>query len=303
MQPWQSRSAEFHPYTIDAIEALPAGLRAAAEAALPAGEHLVRGFVAPPDYRSPDDSSALRAVPAQALLFLHGGVLHVQAALPDADAPPAIFIQPEKLLWIRSSHLLLHGQLELVGSMQGKTARLEMEFNAVGWRLLPPEWHMLVAKAIGVTPPAIQEHVEEKYTYTEQEMELLAATPSKFAEGLGRYGLYTGERLKGAVFQPAVWKQNLLAFDEQLLPNTLMALTEASVLVIAEETALVRKSEQFGLIIMRIPRNAIAAVDSTAEDSLQAVSFSLERESVSAQQHVLLTPEAATVWLDLWSKR
>ena len=31
MQPWQTRSADFHPYMIDALAALPAALRSAAE--------------------------------------------------------------------------------------------------------------------------------------------------------------------------------------------------------------------------------------------------------------------------------
>lgn len=303
MQPWQSRSADFHPYTIDAIDALPAGLRAVAEAAMPAGERLVRGFVAPPDYRSPDGLSAPRAVPAQALLFLHGGVLHIQAAPPNADAPAPVFLQPEKLLWMRSSHLLLHGQLELVSAMQGEAVRLAMEFNALGWRLLPPEWHTLVARAIGMGTPATTEHVEEKYIFSEQETELLEQTPDKFAEGLGRYGLYTGEQLAGVVFQPALWKQNLLTFDEQLMPNTLVALTEASVLIIAEESALVRKSEQFGLIITRIPRNAITAVKSETAEPLQTVHFALERDGVSDQQSVLLTSEIAQAWLELWNRQ
>jgi hypothetical protein len=317
MDPWQTRSADYHPYMVDALEALPPNLRAAAEAALPPGAWLLRGFVVPADYRSPDGIAPSRVVPAQALLFASNGVLRVQApTLGAAEVAPPVFLQPANLLWMRSSHLLLYGKLELVCGMQGEVAAVEMEFNAVGWRLMQVEWHELVAQAIGVTLPAGQktrdmlvsapqgeEAEEEAYTLDEQAMLLLAAAPDKFVDGIGRYGLYTGEKLLGVMFQPTVWKENLLAFDEQLLPNTLVALTEASVLILAEEPALVRKSEQFGLIITRIPRAAITAVTTAAEEPLQKIQFSLERAGVTAEQSVLLVPEIAQSWLELWDKQ
>jgi hypothetical protein len=298
---------------VDALDGLPPSLREAANAAFPAGEQLVRGFVVPSDYRSPDGIAPSRVVPAQALLFTTRGVLHVQApTLGAEEVAPPVFLQPANLLWMRSSHLLLHGKLELVSAMQGQAAALALEFNAVGWRLMQHEWRELVAQAIGVTLPATEkkaataqgaEPEEEIYTLDEQTMLLLAAVPAKFVDGLARYGLYTGEKLQGVVFQPAVWKENLLAFDEQLLPNTLAALTEASVLILAEESALVRKSEQFGLIITRLPRAAITAVAAAEQDSLQAVQFSLAREGVTSEQTILLTPEIAQSWLELWNRQ
>jgi hypothetical protein len=304
MEPWQTRSADYHPYMIDALDALPANLREAAKAALPAGKRIERGFVVPADYRSPDGIAPSRVVPAQALLFTTNGVLYVQApTLGAPDVAPPVFLQPQTLLWIRSNHLLLHGKLELVSAQQGQVVALGMEFNAVGWRLMQHEWHELVAAAIGVTLPTPEEREEEGHTFAEQEMMLLALVPDKFVDGIGRYGLYTGEKLLGVVFQPAVWKQNLIAFDEQLLPNTLVALTEASVLIMAEESALVRKSEQFGLIITRLPRAAITAVTATAQDPLPAVQFTLTRAGVTTEQSVLLAPEMAQAWLELWSKQ
>lgn len=312
MQPWQTRSADFHPYMVDALEALPPKLRDAAAAALPAGEEVGRSFVVPADYRSPDGIAPSRVVPAQALLFTTSGVLYVQApALGAPDAAPPLFLRPDELLWLRSNHLLLHGKLELASAVQGQAQALAMEFNAVGWRLMQSEWHALVGKAIGVTPPAVAKRAadaagggadEDAYTLDEQAMLLLAALPAKFVDGLGRYGLYTGETLQGVVFQPAVWKENLIAFDEQLAPNTLVALTAASVLVMAEESALVRKSEQFGLIITRLPRRAIAGVTVVAEEMLHRVRFALAQDGVESEQSVLLTPEMAKEWLELWGR-
>jgi hypothetical protein len=289
---------------VDALAGLPPKLREVAAAALPPGEQITRGFVVPADYRSPDGIAPSRVVPAQALLYTTSGVLHVQAPTLGAEeiAPP-VFLQPASLLWMRSHHLLLHGRLELVSAVQGAAARLEMEFNAVGWRLMQHEWHAMVAQAIGVTLPTPEEKEEDVHTFAEQEMLLLALVPDKFVDGLGRYGLYTGEKLLGVVFQSAVWKENLIAFDEQLLPNTLVALTEASVLIMAEEAALVRKSEQFGLIITRLPRAAITAVTTSAEEPLQTVNFALARGDVTAEQSVLLTPEIAGAWLALWNRQ
>ena len=318
MQPWQTRSSDFHPYMVDEIAALPASLRDAARAALPAGEQVGRGFVVPADYRSPDGFAPPRVVPAQALIFTANGVLHVQApaqvAAPvagqDQPAPPPAYVQPEALLWMRSSHLLLHGKLEMVSAAAGAAVRLAMEFNAVGWRLMQPEWHALVGKAIGVSVPVAAkqaaapqgEEEEEPYTLDEQAMLLVSAVPDKFVDGLGRYGLYTGEKLLGVAFQAALWKENLIAFDEQLLPNTLVALTDASVLILAEEGALVRKSEQFGLIITRIPRRAIAGMEVAAGDPLCAVRFALACEGVTDEVSVSLGPEAAESWQELWGR-
>lgn len=311
MNPWQTRSADFHPYMVNAVDALPASLRGAAESALSPGEPMMRAFVVPADYRSPDGFEAPRVVPAQALIFTRGSLVHVQAAAQDTPAPPPIYMQPETLLWMRSSHLLLHGRLEVVSAVKGEAARLDMQFNAVGWRLMQPEWHELVGRAIGVTlPPAekqealplAEEGEEEPYTLDEQTMLLLASAPDKFVDGLGRYGLYTGEKPLGVVFQPPVWKENLIAFDEQLLPNTLVALTDASVLIMAEEPALVRKSEQFGLIITRIPRRAIAAMEVTATDPLSVIRFTSACEGVADEISVALGAEAAAAWQELWSK-
>jgi hypothetical protein len=294
-QPWQTRAAEFHPYIVDTTDALPESLREAARTALPPGEAMARALVVPHEYRS-EGTSAPHLVPEQALIFTTGGALHVQASLNDEPAPPPSHVTPEMLLCIKSSHLLLYGELEFLSAVEGQLVTLNMEFNAIGWRLMEPEWRNLVGKAIGVPGPAPDIEIVE----SEHDQALLESLPPKFAEGLRKYGLYTGETLLGAVFQPATWTQTLVVFDQQVMPNTLLALTGASVLVLQEEPALVRKSEQFGLIITRIPCQAIAAVQASAQDSMQAITFSLARGGATAQQCVLLEPGTAQLWMDLW---
>ena len=295
MEPWQTRATEFHPYMVDTIDALPESLRGAAAAALPPGIEMVSALVVPLEYRA-EGTSDSHPVAEQALIFTDGGALHVQAGLQDEPAPPPSICNPKSLLCIRSSHLLLYGELELLGAVQGQPVKLAMQFNAIGWRLMDAEWRDLVGKAIGMPTLA----PDEEAAASEQTQALLQSVPAKFAEGLRKYGLYTGETLLGTVFQPAVWTQTLGLFDQQVTPNTLLALTDASVLVLEEESALVRKSEQFGLIITRIPRAAIADVQAAAHDAMQELTLALARGGATAERRLLLEQETAQAWLELW---
>ncbi|MCS6846070.1 MAG: hypothetical protein NZ528_17395 [Caldilineales bacterium] len=296
-EPWQTRASQFHPYVVDSLEKLPDALQPGALAALPEGDHFVRALVVPADYR-PRGEGVSAFQPEQALIYTDHGVLHVQAPLEGEAAPQPTYLKPESLLLLRSSHILLYGRLKLLGAVHGQLAHIEMEFNAIGWRLMDAEWRRLVTQAIGV-PELSPEEVEAA---NRRNMERVREVPSKFAEGLRRYGLYTGESLLGVVFQEGVWTESLSFFNHQLTPNTLLALTNASVLILAENLALVRKSEQYGLIITRIPRQVVAALQSVTKDSLQNITFYLARGGATAQRQLLLEPNAAQEWLELWTK-
>lgn len=299
LPPWQTRASEFHPYRADDLSALPESLRGAAKAALPVGTKSVSALVMPTDYRSSEESEDAHPVPEQALVFTDSGVLHVQASLTGEAAPSTVYIQPENLLYLKSSHILLYGRLELFGSVQSEPVKLVMEFNSVAWPLMETEWRGLVCKAIGLAPPAPDEDRVE----SQREKALLESVPAKFAEGLRKYGLYTGEQLVGVIFQPAVWTQTLAVLDHQVAPNTLLALTDASMLVLEEERALVRKTEQYGLVVMRIPWGAIVDVQSVVQDSLEELRISIAREGVSTERRVLLEPGKAQFWRGLWEGR
>lgn len=295
-QPWQTRASEFHPYLVGHLGALPESLRGGVETAMPPGARFVSALVVPAEYRSKDLEES-QIVPEQALVYTDYGVLHVQAG---ADGEPALsttFIQPETLLSMRSSHLVLYGRLELLGAAEGKPAKIDMEFNAIGWNMMDAPWRELVGKAIGLPVPASKAAAIAALEGLPEDI------PSKFVEGLRRYGLYTGESLLGVVFQPGVWSSEPLAlFDHQLAPNTLLALTNASVLLLEEETALVRKSEQYGLIITRLPRQAIRALQSVTNDQVQEVKFFLGRGGVTAEHRLLLGLETSEQWLSLWTE-
>ncbi len=296
IDPWQTRASEFHPYMAETLDELPESLRDAAQAALPVDDSFVRALVVPAEYRSRGEEES-RPVPEQALIYTRDGVLHVLAAPEDAATPESTYLKPESLLLLRSSHILLHGRLKLLGTAQGQLTHLELEFNAIGWRLMDVEWRDLVAKAVGLPQPQQEQAAEIVGTQA-----VLEAVPSKFAEGLRKYGLYTGETLLGTVYQRGVWTQSLSFFNQQLTPNTLLALTNASVLILAEDLALVRKSDQYGLIVTRIPRQVVAAMQSVTKDSLQNITFFLSRGGVTAERELLLEAGAARQWLELWSK-
>jgi hypothetical protein len=298
MEPWQTRASEFHPYLIASIDEVPTDLRPLVEAALPPGASLASGLVVPANYRSKTPDAEPQVIPAQALIFTGDGMWHIQAPEADQPAPAPIYIEPGNIRWIRSSHLLLYGRLEIASSHQKQPVLVDIEFNAVGWRQKDQNWRNLVAQAVEM-PPITQGATLEP---GEWERAILRETPEKFSDGLFRYGLYTGETLTGATFQPAVWQQHLIAFDEQLTPDTLLALTNASVLILTEEKALVRRSNDLGLLITRIPRQAITAMHVEKRNLVTDVIFALERGGVADAYRQVIAHDAAQTWSDIWNR-
>ena len=299
MEPWQTRTSEFHPYLVDTIDELPDDLRPLVEAALPPGTALASGLVVPANYRSKNPEADSEPVPAQALIFTGAGMWHVRAPENGEPAPAPIYIEPGNIRWIRSSHLLLYGRLEIASSSQGQPVLLDIEFNAVGWRQKDQNWRNLVAQAVGMPPIAAGAAPGP----SEQDRAILGSAPDKFVDGLFKYGLYTGETLLDATFQPAVWQSHLLSFDKQLAPDTLAALTNASVLILTEEKALVRRSDELGLLITRIPHQAIASMQVATGNQVDEVVFTLDRGGVADAYRLLLAHDAAQMWLAAWDKR
>ena len=298
MEPWQTRASEFHPYLIASLDELPDTLRPLVEAALPAGSTLASGLVVPANYRSDTPEGDLHPVPAQALIFTGDGMWQVQAPEDGQPAPAPIFVDPAAIRWIRSSHLLLYKRLELASAAQGKPVLLDVEFNAVGWRQKDQNWRKLVAQCVGM-PPLASGTVPAP---SEQDRAILQGAPEKFVDGLFKYGVYTGETLSAAIFQTAVWQHHLLAFDKQFAPDTLVTLTNASVLILTEEKALVRRSDELGLLITRIPRRAIAGMEVIAGAHIDEVRFSLARGGTSDTYRLPLAHDAAQAWAAIWAK-
>lgn len=299
MEPWQTRSSEFHPYLIANIDEAPEALRSLILAALPPDATLASGLVVPANYRSKTPDAEPQVIPAQALIFTGDGMWHVQEAEEGQPAPAPIYVAPDSIRWIRSSHLLLYGRLEIASAVQGQPVLLDIEFNAVGWRQKDQNWRNLVAQAVGKPPLAAAVPREPNA----EDRTILRGTPDKFVDGLFKYGLYTGETLIAATFHDAVWQHHLLAFDEQLTPDTLLALTDASVLILTEEKALVRRSNDLGLLITRIPRQAIAEMRVEQRNQVSDMFFALERGGVADEYRVVLAHDAAQTWVEIWEKR
>jgi hypothetical protein len=302
-RPWQARTSEFHPYMVDTVDALPASLAGPAKAALPPDADVTRALYVPRDYRARGWTAA-RQTPEQALIFSDAGMLYVAGQPkseepgkePSSSARPPMFVRPDNLLYMRSSHLLLYGRLEFVSAVAGQPVKLDMEFNAVGWRLMDAEWRSLVGKIVDLPPLPPDALLRE----SEHEQELLEDLPPKFSFGLRKYGLYTGEILHGAAFQPPIWDKHWALFPKQITANTLLALTNASVIVIDEDRALVRKSQQYGYRITRIPLRAIAGAAVAEQEGLQELNFTLARDGAEAKRQLKLEPQTAEQWLALW---
>lgn len=82
----------------------------------------------------------------------------------------------------------------------------------------------------------------------------------------------------------------------------LLALTDASVLVLTEENALVRRSDDLGLLIIRMPRQAIIEIRSKPHDSVVDLIFALARAGVSDEYPLTVSPNAAQDWSDIWNR-
>lgn len=326
MELWQARASEFHPYLVASMDELPAELRSLVEAELPDDAVLVSGFVVPANYRADAPEGEPCSVPAQVLVFTGDGMWHVQAPGDDALTPAPLYIDPDAIRWIRSSHLLLHGRLEIAAAVRSNPVRLDVEFNAVGWRQKDQNWRSFVARSVGLTPvtgaagltpvpgaagltPNDQERAllegvpgAADLTPNDRERALLEGVPEKFVDGLFRYGLYTGEVLQAVTFQPAVWQHHLMSFDEQVVPDTLVALTSASVLILSEEKAFVRRSDELGLLITRIARRAIVGLQVEPGTGLDEVIFVLSWAGVNDDYRISLAHDSAQLWFALWTQ-
>lgn len=295
IEPWLVRASVFHPRLFHAPSELPASLRATAEHASPVGHQFVAALYVPADYRSKDTEES-QETPEQALVFTDKSVVHIEGAPADGPAPEPVCIALDNVLYVKTHHVLLYGRAQLYGACQGVERSLDIEFNAIGWPLMDVEWRGMIGKVIGLPPLA---SVDDRIA-SEHETQLLKTFPQKFADGLRRYGLYTGEEVISVLFQPEAWERTGTGQDKQIIPDTLLALTKASILVLAEERALIRTTEQYGLIITRIPLAVLKDVQTIAkDDGWEEIIFVLERAGVSTERRLQLEPAKAQYWRGL----
>ena len=295
IEPWLVRASVFHPRLFHGLSELPASLRAVTERAIPVGHRFLAALYVPADYRSRGAEES-QETPEQALVFTDKSVVHVEGAPAGVPVPEPICIALNNVLYVKTLHVLLYGRVQLYGACQGVERWLDMQFNAIGWPLMDVEWRGTIGEVIGL--PALAS--AEDRVVSEHETQLLETLPQKFADGLRRYGLYTGEEVISVLFQPEAWERTGTGQDKQIIPDTLLALTKFSILVLAEERALIRTTEQFGLIITRIPLAVLADVQTVAkDDDWEEIVFTLKRAGVSTERRLQLEPAKAQYWRGL----
>lgn len=288
-----SRGMETHPYLFNTLAELPPALQHAAQPALETTEQPLKIFFVPAQSFLKNWFSQ-RYVPQQVLIFTAQGVLHVQeAASPDQPAQ-ATYLRAVDLLYVQLRLLLLYGRLELAGQANGKLARVVVEFNTVGTWLLLPSLRQLLRLACGQTGAGVPAESLPEVTLPEfQKLSL------KFKNGLRIYGLQPDESVQGLIFQPSIWKRRWPFFDQQVVANTLLALTDRAV-VIVEENRTGEKSP-YGWIFTYCPRECVKGMETTPGETRSELHLHLARAGVAVDRQLTLETEAALAWQNLWA--
>lgn len=291
-----SKGAQAYPYRLTELADLPYSLRAAARATFPADDRLDSIFFVPPQFFLADWLGQ-RYVAEQALLFGRRGVLHVQAASKPGQSPQTAYLPATGLLSARLSILLLYGCLELTGQANGEPVTILVEFNTVGDHLLWPLVRRLVQAAWGTTRLDVDPRLLEQ-----EILARLRRQSFKFNNGLRIHGLQPEEKLLGVVWQPAVWIRRWYFFNRQITPTTLLALTDRQIIIVEEQPG--KQSEhqsEHGWIFNFFPLVGVTAVEYKPVAELwHQVTFVLQQGQATTQRPVMLAPELAQQWLDLW---
>ncbi len=281
------------PYLVNDPDELPTGLQQLARQALTPGEPISTIFVVPAQAFISSFWFGRRYVPEQALLFTPTGVLHVQDAARRDQAGQVTYLRSEELLYAQISLLLLYGCLELVGRVQDVLSRVTVEFNTVGHNLLDPALHRFLRQAWVF--PFASDTAKIRNRPMLDELERISL---KFRNGLALYGLQTGERLLGYVFQPGIWLRRWRIFNRQVSATTLLALTDQQLIIVEEECN--GEPNAHGWIISCFPRAALTRLETQPEKSWQELQVRLARGEVAVDRRVKLSNEVAAAWQDVW---
>ncbi len=282
------------PDFFDTLVELPLSLRSLAEGALPPGCTVRGALFVPAEYR-------LRSVfgwdyiPDRGLVFLDGAALYVRAATPDSPGE-AVLLDARSLLYARSNLLLLYGLLEMRADCGAQSGEVRLEYNTVIWEALRKPLGHFIAEA---SPFAAGDEAAVRAANAQ----LLKPLPFKFANGLRYYTLEPGERLRAAVFQPAIWERRAL-FPSQVTPNTLFALTEGKFVIIEEKrsTIWLRKPSQgeYGWIFTYVPRDRVVDMNVTSKERRVELRVAMEWGAAKDSRSFMLEPAVAEQWMSAW---
>jgi len=236
-----------------------------------------------------------RYVPEQALVFTADGVLYVQNSVLADKMARTTYLRADELLYAQLSLLLLYGRLELAGRGHNGLIQVIIEFNTVGQSLLQPALHKLLRLAWGETSaPAPNKLVMVPIS------DQLKKLSMKFRNGLLHYGLQPGEQLLGVVFQPGIWIHRWHFLTQQILANTLLALTDSQLIIIEETDN--DPLPNYGWIFTFCPRTKITGIEVTPAEPWQALQILIRRGEVGVERRITLEKEIAQAWQALWRR-
>lgn len=284
-----SRSATSHPYLVNSLADLPAGLAEAARQTWSPEAQANAIFVVPPQ-SFPKGWWGRRYAPEQALIFTAEGVLHIQAGSDTGGLPQTTYLRAADLLYVELNLMLLYGRLEVVGQAGSDLTRVVVEFNTVAEYLLRPglrQFLRLAWEPTRVEPPA--------GSVLEAAWRDLEALPLKFKNGLRFYGLQPEEQLLGVVFQPARWQRYWRFFRRQTMTTTLLALTDRQVILVTGDNT--DQTTDYGWVFTFCP---LAVLESSSAKNGDELRLGLARDRVSLDRFVPLETEQVSAWQRLW---
>ena len=280
----------YRPFSVDSIDRMPETLKDLAAQNLPAGEDVSFIFVIPSAVYSHGKE------PEQALLFCTHGLLHVQANDSAQGRKEATFIRSATILRTRVSLILLYGCLEIDAADGDRLIALKVEYHSSGHEKF---WPVLADFLEQVTQderiPAIDPQVEKNAWEAVHRFDL------KFINGLTSYTLLPAEHLAGAVYQPEIRQPIILGLSRQLVPPTLLVLSDRQVVSIGEPGK--GKHEKYGWVIDFYPRFYIQDIRLQPQEAYAKILIQVERRSHQETQELLLTREKAEEWISLWNNR
>ena len=277
-----------HPYAVEALAQLPDGLRDLAFQNFPRGEEF--DFI----YVIPADVYARKAEPEKALVFCTHGLYYVQAS-NRLKGQATIFLRAENVLHVRLSLILLYGCLEIIATTaEGATERLAVEYNMAGHLKLWPHLAGLLEKVSQDEHiPAVDPQVEALA------WDVVKRSDLKYLNGLRYYAQLPDEHLVGAVFQPEIRSRYFPGFSRQVVPPSLITLTDRQVIAVGEPGK--GHHEKYGWVIDFFPRFSIQEIGLQPQDEGQCLSIQVSRRSHHVTGELFVSPAVAGEWLALWN--
>jgi hypothetical protein len=284
----------FHPYQPESIEALPSELLDMAHRFLPDGEQVLSIFVVPINpYLSRKKKQ--RIAPTQALIFTSTGVLHIQASTALEPASRPTFLHAKDLMYVHLSLILLYDRLEMVGQVDGRLEKIEVEYNAVGHRLLEPALQQFLSKSWENSDRlSTDPHLEEMAAQNLNEL------PTKYRNGLKNFALQPKEQLLGVIFQPPIQERLWMGFSRQIAPTTMLALTDRQVINCCETKT--EEPNSYGWAFTFLPIETIDRIEVIPFRGHQLLTFNLSRKDSQAQLAFHLTELKGLDWQALWDR-